>query len=147
SHFYGRFDSRSLIDTNQSGSFDQEWKIQVVLESYRGSLRSTNHVEFSSWEKGGTAQFNRAQYIDSNVLVQVKWVDGLALNLAKKAVMAESFAIEGTQIKFKLNIEEFRAISVCLFSGEEVFSESRLQPEGSGGFTGVLDLNTLPSSH
>src|SRR5699024_5998648 len=53
SHFYGRFDSRSLIDTNQSGSFDQEWKIQVVLESYRGSLRSTNHVEFSSWEKGG----------------------------------------------------------------------------------------------
>jgi len=147
SNFYARIDLRSLGDSSGDHNFNHKWKIEAVLESKRGKLHSTNHVNVSSWVKGGVVQFNQAEYMDFDVLVQASWHDGVILNIARKAVMAESFQIDGSRIHLKLRLNDFDGDYICLSSGDRIFAESRLQNAEDRSFSATLDLSNVPDEH
>lgn len=141
--FFARIDLREMVDECPRGTFDVSLRIEVILESQYRGVRSTDYLNITSWNRSGPVQVNRAEYVNSDVLVQLKGDNELTINFARKAAIAEAYTLVGSEIGLTIRLERFAATHACLVSGDERLSEVALHPLGDGRADCLMDLSRL----
>lgn len=139
-------DLRDLVVNQGAETFDLGWNLEVVLESESRGIRATDHVSVRSWQRGGSVQFNRAEYLSPDMMLQAKWDDGVILSVARKAVMAESYFVSDSVIHMDLTLRNFAGTHLGLRVGERIVEEAELVATGAGTFTGSVNVDGLGAS-
>lgn len=139
-------DLRDLVVNQETETFDLGWNLEVVLESEFRGIRATDHVPVRSWQRGGAVQFNRAEYLSPDTMLQAKWDDGVIVNVARKAVMAESYFVSGSVVHMNLTLRNFAGTHLGLRVGERIVGEVELVATGDRTFTGSIDVDGLDAS-
>lgn len=144
--FRCRLHLQDLDLRQEAETFDLNWRLEVVLESESRGTCATDHVAIRSWSRGGAVQFNRAEYLTPDLMLQAKWDDGVVLNVARKAVMAESYEVSGTLVHLNLRLRNFAGTHLCLRTGDQVVEETELVANSDGTVSGSIDLGAIANS-
>lgn len=139
-------DLRDLVTNYAAETFDFGWNLEVILESESRGVRATDHVPVRSWQRGGSVQFNRAEYLSADLMLQAKWDSGVVLSVARKAVMAESYVVSDSVVHMDLTLRNFEGTHLGLRIGERIVEETELVATSAGTFTGSINVAGLDAS-